>query len=233
MDFSKAFQNIQGSVVNVLALNAQNIPVSSGSGVIIGSGNLVLTCAHCIIPNTTTIARFSGANNGQIATVVFQDQQSDIALLQFQQPIGSPAVIRSSSSVLIGHEAFVVGFPNNIDKITALSANIAGFEPDNGFELIRLDASVNHGNSGGPLFNANGELVGIVNAKHGSLSNFLHQVQSAQPGAMVSIGGIDPVKAIQQLISEMQRNLNLGIGYAIPTDHIGTLNNQVQGLIQP
>lgn len=233
MDFSQAFQSIQGSVVNVLALNTQNTPISSGSGVIIGNGSLVLTCAHCIIPNTNTIARFSGANNGQVATVLFQDQQSDIALLQLQQPIGSPAKIRSSSSVLIGHEAFVVGFPNNINKITALFANIAGFEPDNDFELIRLDSSVNHGNSGGPLFNASGELVGIVNAKHGSLSSFLQQIHRAQPGAMVSIGGIDPVKAIQQLIFEMQKNLNLGIGYAIPTDHIGTLNNQVQYLIQP
>ena len=232
MDFSQAFQNIQSSVVNVLALNVQNNPISSGSGVIIGDGSLVLTCAHCIIPNTTTIARFSGANTGQIATVVFQDQQSDIALLHFQQPIGSSATIRSSSSVLVGHEAFVVGFPNHIDKITALSANIAGFEPDNGFDLIRLDASVNHGNSGGPLFNAHGELIGIVNAKHGSLSNFLQQIKNTQTTAMLSVGGINPIKAIQQLISEMQLNLNLGIGYAIPTDYIGTLNGQVRSLIQ-
>ncbi|MGX9367247.1 S1 family peptidase [Desulfoplanes sp. PS50] len=232
MDFSKPFQNIQGSVVNVLALNQQQAVVSSGSGVIIGNGDLVLTCEHCIIPNTTTIARFSGASNGQIATIVFQDKNSDIALLKFQQPIGKPAPIRTSSSVLIGHEAFVVGFPNNIDKITALSANIAGFEPSKSFDLIRLDASVNHGNSGGPLFNSAGELIGIVNAKHGSLSNFLQQIQQAQPKGMVSISGIDPVKAIQQLISEMQRNLNLGIGYAIPTEHIGTLNTQVKALIQ-
>lgn len=232
MDFSQAFQIIQGSVVNVLALDAQKAPVSSGSGVIIGDGTLVLTCAHCLVPNTRTIARFSGSNNGQIANILFQNQQSDIALLQFQQSLGPAVTIRSSSSILIGHEAFVVGFPNNIDKITALSANIAGFEPNGGFDLIRLDASVNHGNSGGPLFNAAGELIGIVNAKHGSLSNFLQQIQQARPQAMMQIGGIDPVQAIQQLISEMQRNLNLGIGYAIPTDHLGQLNTTIRGFIQ-
>ena len=233
MDFSQAFQSIQGSVVNVLALNAQNAPVSSGSGVIIGNGDLVLTCAHCLIPNTNTMARFSSANNRQMANIFFQDKQSDIALLKFPQPIGTPAKIRSSSTVLIGHEAFVVGFPNSIDKITALSANIAGFEPSNGFDLIRLGASVNHGNSGGPLFNASGELIGIVNAKHGSLSSFLYQIRTARPGAMVSIGGIDPVQAIQKLIAEMQKNLNLGIGYAIPTDHIGTLNPRIGSLVSP
>ena len=96
----------------------------------------------------------------------------------------------------------------------------------------RIDASVNHGNSGGPLFNSVGELVGVVNAKHGSLSNFLQQVQNATPGASVSIVGINPIQVIQQLIGEMQRNLNLGIGYAIPTDHIGSLSSLVGNAIQ-
>ena len=232
MDFSQTFHNIQGSVVNVLALNAQNTPVSSGSGVVIGNGQLVLTCNHCIIPNTTTVARFSGNNNGQIGNAIFQDPQADVALLEFQQPVGPPALIRSSSTVIIGHEAFVVGFPNNIDKITALSANIAGFEPANGFDFIRLDSSINHGNSGGPLINATGEVVGIVNAKHGSLSDVLQQIKNHQPGASIAIGGIDPIAVIQQVILEMEKNLNLGIGYAIPTDYIGTLTNHVQALIQ-
>jgi S1-C subfamily serine protease len=231
LDFSAAFERIKDSVVNILAINAQKQTVSSGTGVIIGTGNLVLTCAHCIMPNMTTVARFSGENNGFVGSIALNDDRADIALIEFQQQIGSPAPIRTSSSLMIGHEAFAVGFPNNIDKITALSANIAGFEPYSGFESIRIDASINHGNSGGPLFNAAGEVTGIVNAKHGSLSNFLQQISQAQPTAMVSIAGIDPIKTIQQLISEMQRNLNLGIGYAIPTDHIATLDARVGSLI--
>ena len=72
----------------------------------------------------------------------------------------------------------------------------------------------------------------MVNAKHGSLSTFLKQVKNAQPGASMSIGGIDPIRVIQQLISEMQKNLNLGIGYAIPTDHIGSISPLVKNEIQ-
>lgn len=232
MDFSTAFQNIQGSVVNVLALDAQNNAVSSGSGTIIGAGNLVLTCAHCILQNTTTVAKFSGQNHGQVGNVVFLDQQVDVAIIQFQNTLGPSATLRTSSSVLVGNEVFAVGFPNNISQITALSGNVAGFEPNQNFNYIRIDASVNHGNSGGPLFNSAGEVIGVVNAKHGSLSNFLQKIQNAQPGASMSIGGINPVQAIQQLIGEMQKNLNLGIGYAIPIDHIGTLNNTVSNAIQ-
>lgn len=145
----------------------------------------------------------------------------DIAIIEFPHKIGPAVRIKDSNTVKIGNEAFVVGFPNNIDKITALSANIAGFENKGNIELIRIDCSVNHGNSGGPLFNAEGELVGVINAKHGSLSNFLKQVQNAKSGGvMFSIGGIDPIKTIQQLIKEMQNNLNLGIGYAIPINII-------------
>ena len=47
---------------------------------------------------------------------------------------------------------------------------------------------------------------------------------NAQPVAMVSIGGIDPVQSIQMLIAEMQQNLNLGIGYAVPTALIKPLH---------
>ena len=89
---------------------------------------------------------------------------------------------------------------------------------------LRVDASVNQGNSGGPLFNSSAEQIGVVNAKHGSLSAYLSQLMNTRPGASISISGIDPVQTIQILISEMQKNLNLGIGYAVPTSVIKPLH---------
>lgn len=220
MDFSNSYEKIKNSVVNVLACIGTN-PISSGSGTIIGNGNMVLTCAHCIVDNTTIVVRFSGMDNGFIGKVKMINKDYDIAIVELPQIIGPSVTLKDSDTVKIGNEAFVVGFPNNINKITALSANIAGFENQRNMKLIRIDCSVNHGNSGGPLFNANGELIGVINAKHGSLSDFLKQVKNApNGGVMVSIGGIDPVKTLQQLISEMEKNLNLGIGYAIPINVI-------------
>ena len=129
MDFSTAFQKVEESVVQVLAMDVKRKILSSGSGTIISPGNLVLTCAHCIIPETSTVVRFSGQKTTQTGNVIFIDQQVDVALVQFQSEIGPPAPLRTSSSVLVGHEVFVVGFPNNISQITALSGNVAGFEP--------------------------------------------------------------------------------------------------------
>ncbi|MGN7470365.1 S1 family peptidase [Brevibacillus sp. SAFN-007a] len=233
MDFSVAFDRIKDSVFNLLVFAPGNRIVSSGTGVLIGNGDFALTCSHCVIPTLSNGARFSGQTSAQIGQVVFNDTVRDIAVLQFPRPLGAGVPIKSSSSVKIGHECFVVGFPSNIDKITALSANIAGFEPSNGYDHIRIDSSVNHGNSGGPLFNQNGELVGIVNAKHGNLSAFLTRIQNVQPAGSVNIFGIDHIQTIQTLISEMKKNLNLGIGYAIPTDYIGSLYQPVRQLIIP
>jgi serine protease Do len=234
MDFSNQYNQIQNSVIRVLAMTGQGVNqqiVSSGTGVLIDNGTKAITCSHCVVPNTISVGVLSGQNNGQIANVIFNDPIMDIAVLEFQQTLGQGVVLGNSNIVAVGQEAFVVGFPSHTTTISALGANIAGFESNNGTQLIMIDASVNHGNSGGPLFNSNGELIGIVNAKFGNLSHFLNQVQQANPQASMSIGGINPVQVIQQLIGEMKRNLNLGMGSAIPLHTIGNATNIVGNLI--
>ncbi|MFE7065012.1 serine protease [Sutcliffiella sp. NPDC057660] len=233
MDFSSQFEQIKDSVVNVLVLDQNQQIVSSGTGVLVGEGNKVVTCSHCLLPNLKNGVRFSGSNNFQLGNIIFNDPVKDIAILEFSQPLGKGVVIRNSDNIKIGKEAFVVGFPSKIMEITALFAHVAGFSPtNNGFDLIRIDSSVNHGNSGGPLFNHEGELIGIVNAKHGSLSAFLREVQQAQATGAIFVGSLDPVKAIQELIKEMQQNLNLGIGYAIPINEVGKSYSPISELIQ-
>ncbi|KGR80069.1 S1 family peptidase [Ureibacillus manganicus] len=234
MDFSKQFDKIKDSVVNICVLNnaEEKKIISSGSGVLIGDGTKIITCSHCIKPNLLNIVRFSGQNNAQKCKIIFNDSKIDIAILEVEKSLGKGVSIRDSSSVMIGQEAFVVGFPLNIKKITALSANIAGFEPLNNFQLIRIDASINHGNSGGPLFNEDGDLIGIVNAKHGPLSYILTELQHAKEKDIELMGNDNLVKLILFLIRQMQRNLNLGIGYAIPMNAVGDSVEFVKSLIQ-
>jgi serine protease Do len=186
-----------------------------------------------VVANTQTVAFLSGQHNGHIATAIFNDANADIAILQVQNSIGTGVTLGNSDALQIGHEAFVAGYPSYGINITALFAHIAGFETNNGNQLIKIDSSVNHGNSGGPLFNANGELVGIVNSKFGNLSTFLTQVEQANPQASIVLGGINPVQVIQQLIREMKKNLNLGVGTAIPLRFIGNLTNHIGDLLTP
>jgi S1-C subfamily serine protease len=234
MDFSTQYDHVHNSVIRIVStiLQGENHQqVSSGTGVLIDDGRKAITCSHCIIPNTNTIGVISGQNGGQIGNVIFNNPVLDIAIVEFQQSLGNGAVIGNSNNIRIGQEAFVVGFPSHTNNITALGAHIAGFENNNGTEIIKLDSSVNHGNSGGPLFNNNGELIGIVNAKFGNLSEFLNQIQQAQPQAAIEIGGINPVQVIQQLIAEMKKNLNLGMGSAIPLQQIGNITPIIGNLL--
>ena len=220
MPLTSVYQQVKDGVVQVLALQGRNA-IGFGSGSVIDSGRTVLTCAHCTVPGAQmAIADPKTPQQALFGNVLFVDQAMDIALIEFLQPVGIPVKMANSNSCGVGNGAFVVGFPMGVMEQTLFSAHIASIAGSH----LRIDASVNHGNSGGPLFNLNGEQVGVINAKHGSLSQFLTQIREAKPVAMMSIGGIDPVKAIQVLIEEMQRNLNLGIGYAIPTASIKNLH---------
>lgn len=220
MPLTKSYSLVKDGVVRVLALNGST-PVSFGSGSVIDDGRKVLTCEHCIIAGTKP-AIVDPKNPGRaiFGTVVFADKASDIALIEFPETVGTPIEFADSLKCQVGNGAFVVGFPMGVSEQTLFSAHIASIAGDH----LRIDASVNHGNSGGPLFNLEGKQIGVVNSKHGSLSQFLTQVRDAKPGASMSIGGIDPVKTIQVLIQEMQKNLNLGIGYAIPSAKIKSLH---------
>ncbi len=227
MPLTQLYQQIKDGVVQVLALR-NNIPVSFGSGSVIDSGKIVLTCEHCVLPGAQMAIRDpKDPKKAIFGNVIFSDKHKDIALIEFSQVIGSPVKLAGSRTCEVGNGAFVVGYPMGVAEQTLFSAHIASV----GINWLRIDASVNHGNSGGPLFNLNGEQIGVVNAKHGSLSQFLTQVKNAKPGAMMSIGGIDPVKTIQVLIQEMQKNLNLGIGYAVPTQEIKTLHSTLDKCI--
>ena len=209
MDYSNVFKAVSPSIVNVVQLDSSNNFCSTASGVLIGDGSKLLTCFHC--------------------DIIFSDKDNDIAILDLHTIIGIPATIVSSSSLEIGNEVFTIGFPYSFNsEKTLTTGNVAAFE----YGLIKIDTSVNNGNSGGPLFNINGEVIGIVNAKLGSLSKFLESIEKANPKASMQISGIDPVKVIQQMLREMKQNLNLGIGYAIPSDTIASLSTYIKSIIK-
>lgn len=224
MDFSQIYKSVESSVVKVqtgVIDNNKVILQGVGTGVIVLDGKTVLTCAHCVDNqngSVTTVA-IPGTNAVEIAKIKFIDTDLDIALLVLDTAIARPAKVISSNNMEIGMECFVVGHPNSIPQKTFLSGHVATIMPQH----LLLDCSVNHGNSGGPLFDVNGNVVGIVNAKHGGLNQVLEDLLNHKSGAMVSIGGVDPVKSLKYVVVSMKRNLNLGIGHAIKTDEIKKL----------
>ncbi|WP_185286403.1 S1 family peptidase [Chryseobacterium indologenes] len=231
MDFSVQYEEINSSVVKIIAYQStfyyKKLIISNGSGVLIDNGRKVITCSHCVnIPNTQLLIKTTN-NAEHLGKIIFNDPNIDIAIIELHTPCPNGVVIGNPNDLKIGQEVFLVGFPSHTSSISAMGANISGMERGK----IFIDASVNHGNSGGPLFNNKGELIGIVNSKMGNLSSFLNQIKDLKIPTAIQIGNLDPIQIIQQLITEMKANLNLGMGTAIKFDIINNSSDIIKELM--
>ena len=190
----------------------------AGSGVIISSDGYILTCAH-VVDGASTITVTIG-DTDYTATLVGEDTTSDIAVIKIDADGLTPATVGNSDGLKVGQSVMAVGNPLGElggtvtgGMISALnrSVTIQGSSSVNTMSLIQMDASVSPGNSGGGLFNMNGELVGIVNAKSSS---------SDAEGLGFAIPINDAIKVAQELLENgyVTGRPYLGITYLAVTD---------------
>jgi len=144
----------------------------AGSGVIISSDGYILTCDH-VVSGASNITVTIG-DDDYTATVVGEDSTSDVAVLKIDANGLTPAVVGDSDTLTVGDNVLAVGNPlgelggtvtSGIVSALNRSVSIQSSGSVNTMSLVQMDASVSPGNSGGGLFNMNGELVGVVNAK--------------------------------------------------------------------
>ena len=190
----------------------------AGSGVIISSDGYILTCDHVV----------SGASNVTVtigdkdyaATVVGEDSTSDIAVIKIDATGLTPATVGDSDSLAVGESVLAVGNPlgelggtvtSGIVSALNRSVTIQGTSSANTMSLIQMDASVSPGNSGGGLFNMNGELVGVVNAKSSD---------SDAEGLGFAIPINDAIKVAQDLLENgyVTGRPYMGVTYVAVTD---------------
>ena len=147
----------------------------AGSGVIISSDGYILTCDH-VVSGASNITVTIG-DKDYTATVVGEDSTSDIAVIKVDADGLTPAIVGDSDKLAVGDNVLAVGNPlgelggtvtSGIVSALNRSVSIQSSSSVNTMSLIQMDASVSPGNSGGGLFNMNGELIGIVNAKSSS-----------------------------------------------------------------
>lgn len=138
---------------------------SHGSGAIISSDGLILTCHHVINASEEVEVILSNGIAAR-ATVVRSIPEYDLALLQLVGMKTVPIAISNSKEIAIGQDAWVIGTPGFTDLGQTVSKGIiSGNRTIDGKNYLQTDASVSPGNSGGPLLNDKLEIIGIVNAK--------------------------------------------------------------------
>ena len=143
---------------------------SLGSGVVVSDNGDILTSLH-VVANATEIELTFADGTQTTAQVTSQQPENDIAVLQPDQlpQLLVPAVMGNPGAMHIGDDAYVVGNPFGL--YGSMSAGVISgfdrtFQPENSDTpltgLIQIDTAVNPGNSGGPLLNRYGHVVGIV-----------------------------------------------------------------------
>ena len=152
------------------------VPVGSGSGFIVDDGGHVITNAHVVAGADDLTAVLSDGSELP-ATVVGSDELLDVAILKLNLPAGEsvPGIVTfgDSSSLRAGDQVVAIGnalgsFPNTVSEGT-VNATDRSFPNEGGLtDWIQHDAEIWHGNSGGPLLNLRGEVVGINTAGIGS-----------------------------------------------------------------
>lgn len=147
----------------------QYVSSGAGSGVILTQDGYIVTNHHVIEDaNSITVRTRSGDEYN--ASLVGSDEQSDLAVLKIDASGLTPAVLGDSTTLEVGDLAIAIGNPLGELGGSVTSGIISALDREMTIDgqtmtLLQTDAAVNPGNSGGGLFNANGDLIGIVNAK--------------------------------------------------------------------
>lgn len=148
----------------------QYVVQGAGSGVIISEDGYIITNNHVIEDANSVTVTLRDGKTSYTAAVIGSDSENDIALLKVDAKGLTPATFGDSSNLAVGDYVVAIGNPLGelggtvTDGIISALARDVTIEGEN-MTLLQTNAQISPGNSGGGLFNANGELIGIVNAK--------------------------------------------------------------------
>ncbi|WP_329381353.1 S1C family serine protease [Anaerofustis butyriciformans] len=179
MNVSTVVKAVQSSVVSIecqseseanrYSFGESATTTSAGSGVIITSDGYIATNNH-VVEGASKITVTTADSKSYTAKLVGRDEQTDIAVLKIEATGLKNATLGKSSSLEVGDEVVAIGNPLGELSGTVTNGIVSALNREVTIEnetmsLIQTNASINAGNSGGGLFDKNGLLVGVVNAK--------------------------------------------------------------------
>jgi len=189
------------SEITTSAFGQSTTGVSTGSGFVLTEDGYVVTNHHVIEgANNVTVTMYDGTKYA--ATVVGSDSTNDVALLKISETVSLPAVtVGSSDELRVGDQVVAIGNPLGeltstltVGYVSAKERNVT--TEGTTINMIQTDAAINSGNSGGPLFNMQGEVVGITTAKYSG---------SSSSGATIEgIGFAIPIDDVMPLVEDLK-----------------------------
>ncbi|HEU5348940.1 MAG TPA: trypsin-like peptidase domain-containing protein, partial [Ktedonobacterales bacterium] len=156
-------------VVNATPFGSGQLAQGAGSGVIFAPDGYILTNSHVVDGARQVIVTLADGHDIK-GEVIGQDPDTDVAVVRISPPDGSKlsaARLGNSDNLLVGQLVVAIGSPVGLQStvttgiVSALHRTLPGYGGQMIEDIIQTDAAVNPGNSGGPLVNSSGEVIGI------------------------------------------------------------------------
>lgn len=175
----------------------------SGSGYAISSNGYIITNHH--VTNGATSIKVRGVNGdfsiSYTAKIVIEDKNNDLSIIKIDDSkftsLGTIPYIIANRTSDVGSSIFVLGYPlratmgDEVKLTNGIISSKSGFQGD--VTSYQITAAVQPGNSGGPLFDNNGNIIGIVNAKHTAAENASYAIKSSYLMNLIDIM-TEPIK---------------------------------------
>ena len=235
LSYNSVIGKVQDSVVSITTeatsydMWMQNyVTQGAGSGVIIQSNGYIVTCNH-VIEGATKITVTLNNNKEYAATLIGADPENDVAVLKIKATGLTAASYGDSSKLVPGDSVIAIGNPLGELSNTATTGIISALDREltidgKTMNLMQTDASINPGNSGGALFDASGNLVGIVVAK--SAGSDVEGLGFAIPINRVAELAKDMIENKDSFKSETNEQDTYGVGDAAIGVTVGELSDQ-------
>jgi tetratricopeptide (TPR) repeat protein len=160
-DADRIYRESSPAVVVVVAIDSEGRPISQGSGFIVREDGAVVTNYH-VINMAADVKVKIGQKVRDIEGLLHVDPENDLAILKLEGT-GYPKVrVGDASKLQIGEKIYVIGSPQGLEN-TISEGILSGLrEIDPAHTLLQMTASISPGSSGGPVFNGQGEVVGVA-----------------------------------------------------------------------
>lgn len=189
-------EEVNPSVVSI-AVDVSDDEQALGAGIIISADGYVVTNAH-VMENAQKITVQTPNSESFAAKLVGIDEKTDIALLKVQEPLNLEAGhFGDSDAIRVGNSVFAIGNPfglGNSVSLGIISAKERDIDKGQYDNFLQTDAAINQGNSGGPLFNMEGKIIGMNTAIF------------SEDGKNAGVGFATPSNVVKWVVSQLKQH---------------------------
>ena len=187
---------IQTEIVSQNIFGQKIAGAAAGSGFIISEDGYVITNAH-VVEDATTIKVLLSNGDEFVAKLIGMEEENDVAVLKIDSDKSfDPILFGDSDKMIIGEDVLAIGNPLGELTFSMTKGIVSAIDREimvdnfTSINMFQVDCAVNEGNSGGPIFNMYGEVIGIVSAKYASET-------------IEGLGFCIPINDVQNIVSDL------------------------------